>query len=174
MKLKLCNLFLCLLLIITSSGCSLLFNKKKSNVDSTETSEIEEGQTFGTVENNNITGNNTNITNQSLGQIFYFDYDSYNLKTDAMNSLNAHAQLLNKQPNTKITLIGHTDERGTREYNMALGERRAKAVQNYLQLQGVKNTISIVSYGKELPAVQGSNEEAWAQNRRVELFNDGN
>jgi len=175
MKVKLFKLALCLLLVITVGGCHLL-RKKPKTTEQPEV-EVEEIQMYQPDNNAGVQGSNnsnSNIANVRLDQIFYFDYDSYNLKAEAMNSLNAHASALVKQPNVKITLIGHTDERGTREYNMALGERRAKAVREYLILQGVKNNISIVSYGKELPAVNGSNESAWAQNRRVELFNNGN
>jgi peptidoglycan-associated lipoprotein len=86
-----------------------------------------------------------------------------------MRALDVHAKDLKAQGN-RVVLEGHTDERGTREYNMALGERRAAAVQRYLVLQGVSPAqLELVSYGEEKPAVVGSTEEAWAQNRRVEL-----
>jgi len=100
---------------------------------------------------------------------FYFEYDSSELRPDAMRSLDVHARDL-KASRAKVVLEGHTDERGTREYNMALGERRAKAVQRYLMLQGVAaSQLEVVSWGEERPAVFGSDEYAWAQNRRVEL-----
>jgi len=100
---------------------------------------------------------------------FYFEYDSSELRSEAMRSLDVHARdlMANK---ARVVLEGHTDERGTREYNMALGERRAKAVQRYLVMQGVSpSQIEVVSWGKERPEVLGSDEYAWAQNRRVEL-----
>lgn len=100
---------------------------------------------------------------------FYFEFDSSDLKPEAMRALDVHAKDLKAQGN-RVVLEGHTDERGTREYNMALGERRAAAVQRYLVLQGVSPAqLELVSYGEEKPAVVGSTEEAWAQNRRVEL-----
>src|SRR5690554_2077016 len=100
---------------------------------------------------------------------FYFEFDSSDLKPEAMRALDVHAKDLKSQGN-RVVLEGHTDERGTREYNMALGERRAAAVQRYLVLQGVSPAqLELVSYGEEKPAVVGSTEEAWAQNRRVEL-----
>ena len=100
---------------------------------------------------------------------FYFEYDSSELKQEAMRSLDVHAKDL-KSAGNRVVLEGHTDERGTREYNMALGERRAAAVQRYLVLQGVSPAqLELVSYGEEKPAVMGSSEESMAQNRRVEL-----
>ena len=83
----------------------------------------------------------------------------------------AHARYLRANPNARVVLHGHTDERGTREYNMALGERRAGAVQRFLNIQGVSpSQMSVVSYGEERPAVSGQNESAYSQNRRV-VFN---
>ncbi|HYQ40177.1 MAG TPA: peptidoglycan-associated lipoprotein Pal [Pseudomonas sp.] len=100
---------------------------------------------------------------------FYFEYDSSDLKPEAMRALDVHAKDL-QSSGQRVVLEGHTDERGTREYNMALGERRAKAVQRYLMLQGVSPAqLELVSYGEERPVVTGSGEESWAQNRRVEL-----
>src|SRR6218665_1983242 len=100
---------------------------------------------------------------------FYFEYDSSDLKPEAMRALDVHAKDL-KGNGARVVLEGHTDERGTREYNMALGERRAKAVQRYLVLQGVSPAqLELVSYGKERPVATGSDEQSWAQNRRVEL-----
>ncbi len=100
---------------------------------------------------------------------FYFEYDSSDLKPEAMRALDVHAKDL-KGNGARVVLEGHTDERGTREYNMALGERRAKAVQRYLVLQGVSPAqLELVSYGEERPVATGSDESSWAQNRRVEL-----
>ena len=100
---------------------------------------------------------------------FYFEYDSSDLKQEALRALDVHAKDL-KASGARVVLEGHADERGTREYNMALGERRAKAVQRYLVLQGVsQGQLELVSYGEERPAVTGSDEQSWAQNRRVEL-----
>ena len=103
-------------------------------------------------------------------RVVHFDYDSSELSNEDFQTLQAHAQFLNANANTKIALTGHTDERGTREYNMALGERRAKAVQSYLITNGVNATqLEAVSYGKEMPINAGHNEAAWKENRRVEL-----
>ncbi len=100
---------------------------------------------------------------------FYFEYDSSDLKPEAMRALDVHAKDL-KSSGARVVLEGHTDERGTREYNMALGERRANAVQRYLVLQGVSPAqLELVSYGEERPVATGHDEQSWAQNRRVEL-----
>lgn len=100
---------------------------------------------------------------------FYFEYDSSDLKPEAMRALDVHARDL-KSNGARVVLEGNTDERGTREYNMALGERRAKTVQRYLVLQGVSPAqLELVSYGEERPAVTSADEQSWAQNRRVEL-----
>ena len=100
---------------------------------------------------------------------FYFEFDSSDLKPEAMRALDVHARDL-KGNGRRVVLEGHTDERGTREYNMALGERRAKAVQRYMVLQGVSPAqLELVSYGEERPVAGGHSEADWAQNRRVEL-----
>ncbi|MFJ3155896.1 peptidoglycan-associated lipoprotein Pal, partial [Pseudomonas protegens] len=100
--------------------------------------------------------------------IYYQYYSSY-LKPEAKRALEVNSKDL-KANGARVVLEGNTDERGTREYNMALGERRAKAVQRYLVLQGVSPAqLELVSYGKERPVATGHDEQSWAQNRRVEL-----
>lgn len=102
--------------------------------------------------------------------IVYFDLDKYDIRSDFAQILDAHAAFLRSNPSYKVTIEGHADERGTPEYNIALGERRANAVQMYLQGKGVSSDqISIVSYGKEKPAVLGHDEAAYAKNRRAVL-----
>lgn len=97
-----------------------------------------------------------------------FAFDSYALDETARAILGAQAEWLVRNPGVRVTIEGHTDERGTREYNLALGERRANAARNFLAAQGVSTgRLSIISYGKERPAVDGANEEAWARNRRA-------
>ncbi|MGC6518325.1 MAG: peptidoglycan-associated lipoprotein Pal [Candidatus Puniceispirillaceae bacterium] len=103
----------------------------------------------------------------SIGDTVLFGYDSSQLSAEAMATLDAQAALLNAKPSFRVKIEGHADERGTREYNLALGERRASATRDYLVAKGVDGSrVRIVSYGKERPAVIGSNEEAWAKNRR--------
>ncbi|WP_447553008.1 peptidoglycan-associated lipoprotein Pal [Vreelandella sp. EE22] len=98
----------------------------------------------------------------------YFDYDRDTIKGEYESVVMAHARYLQSNPSARVTLQGHTDERGTREYNMALGERRARAVQRFLNIQGVSpSQMSVVSYGEERPAASGQNDSAYSQNRRV-------
>ena len=100
----------------------------------------------------------------------YFDFDSSEIKGEGTDIVAAHAKYLAKNGGMKIRLEGHTDERGSREYNIGLGERRAQAVRRALLLQGAaEGQISTVSYGEERPAAAGSDEAAWAKNRRVEI-----
>lgn len=104
------------------------------------------------------------------GTIIYFDYDRAEIKPESVAIVTAHAKYLNANSANKVRLEGHSDERGSREYNIGLGERRAQAVRRALMLQGVTEAqITTVSYGEERPAVQGSDESAYAKNRRVEL-----
>lgn len=106
-------------------------------------------------------------------RLVHFDYDSADLRGDDYQTLLAHAQYLKKNPNAKVTLSGHADERGTREYNMALGERRAKSVEAFLTTNGAAPAqLDTVSYGKEKPVNDGHDEAAWAENRRVEISYD--
>lgn len=106
----------------------------------------------------------------SLRTVFYFDFDKAVVKSHGFADLEKHAQYLASNPSAQVVLEGHADERGTREYNMALGERRAKAVSRFLQVNGVSaGQIETVSFGEEKPAMLGHDEPSWSQNRRVEL-----
>lgn len=103
----------------------------------------------------------------NVGDRVFFDFDKHSLKPRARQTLQRQAAWLKRYPAVVITIEGHCDERGTREYNLALGDRRANSAKNYLVALGVNpNRIRTISYGKERPAVAGSNESAWAQNRR--------
>ena len=102
--------------------------------------------------------------------VVYFEYDKFNLTAKSIQALKGVSDLM--QRNSKITLSieGHADERGTREYNLALGQRRAESVASYLIANGVKrNRLNVKSYGEERPLALGSNDSAWSKNRRVEL-----
>ncbi len=102
-----------------------------------------------------------------VGDRIFFDYDQYNIRADQRNTVEALAAWLDTNPSVTLTLEGHADERGTREYNLALGERRANSVRDYLIALGTNpGRLSVVSFGEERPAVLGSTESAWAQNRR--------
>ena len=102
--------------------------------------------------------------------VIYFDYDSSEIRAEYVPVVAAHASYLVQYPTARVRLEGHTDERGSREYNIGLGERRAQTVRRALLVQGVAEAqIATVSYGEERPAVEGSDDRAYAQNRRVEL-----
>jgi peptidoglycan-associated lipoprotein len=106
----------------------------------------------------------------TLDRLVFFDFDSYVVKSEYGPLLEAHAKRLAADRSLRIVVEGHTDERGGREYNLALGQRRAESVMRSLKLLGaVDNQVEAVSFGEERPAVAASNEEAWAQNRRAEL-----
>ena len=103
----------------------------------------------------------------NVGDRVFFGYDSSDLDSDALELLQDQVAWLKQNSNVSVTIEGHCDERGTREYNLALGEKRAQAVKNYLIGLGINaDRVSTISYGKERPAVVGSNDGAWAQNRR--------
>jgi len=104
----------------------------------------------------------------SAGDRVFFAFDRSDITPEAQETLARQADWLRRYPNVTVTIEGHCDERGTREYNLALGERRAQAVKNVLVAMGIPaSRISTISYGKERPAVVGSSEEAYAQNRRA-------
>lgn len=103
----------------------------------------------------------------NVGDRVFFDFDKYALRADAKATLDKQAAWLKKYPTYSLTIEGHADERGTREYNLALGERRANSVKEYLVGAGLPaSRVKTISYGKERPVALGSNEAAWSQNRR--------
>lgn len=105
-----------------------------------------------------------------VSRIVYFDYDSYVIKSEFQSLIEAHSRFIKTGQGRKVMIEGHTDERGGREYNLALGQKRAEAVRRSLALLGVQESqMEAVSFGKEKPAAQGSTEDVHAQNRRVEL-----
>ncbi len=115
-----------------------------------------------------VPGSQADFLAQAGSDRVFFAFDSYSLDGEARDILGRQAEWLIRYPNVRVTIEGHADERGTREYNLALGERRANAARSFLAAQGVAaSRMTIISYGKERPAVEGSNEAAWAQNRRA-------
>ncbi len=103
-------------------------------------------------------------------KVVYFDYDATTIQPQYADLLRVHAEYIFNTPGAKVRLEGHTDERGTREYNLALGERRSQAVRRFLMAEGVPGErLTSLSYGEERPANTGRNESAWRENRRVEL-----
>ena len=108
------------------------------------------------------------VLESSLLKDIYFDFDKYDVRSQDAETLKQNAALLTKYPNVKIQVEGHCDERGTQEYNLALGERRANAAKRYLASLGIpSDRVSIISYGEERPFDPGHTEEAWAKNRRA-------
>lgn len=107
-------------------------------------------------------------------RVFYFDYDSSDVRPEDRAVLNKHAEYLASNPSTKVTVEGHADERGTREYNIALSERRAQSVRRLVLFQGAAfDQVEVVSFGEERPVAFGHDEASWQQNRRVELNYEG-
>lgn len=147
--------------LVAVAACSS--NKNDDQADTNNVPVVEQGPTA------------EELARQQLEQlkqqnIVYFGFDKYDISSDYANLLDAHAAFLRSNPSVRITVEGHADERGTPEYNIALGERRANAVKMYLQGKGVSaDQLSIVSYGKEKPAVLGHDEAAYAKNRRAVL-----
>lgn len=104
-------------------------------------------------------------------RVVYFDFDDRNVQDDYLSIVTEHGRFLAANRDSRVRLEGHTDERGTREYNIALGEGRSQSISTMLQLQGADSSqMSIISFGEELPASSGSSESAWSQNRRVNII----
>jgi peptidoglycan-associated lipoprotein len=156
--------------VIAVAACS---SHKNNNND--QTSGMGDGSANGSMgmnSGNMSSDEQARLQMQELqkNNIVYFGLDKYDIQSEFAQMLDAHATFLRNNPSYKVTVEGHADERGTPEYNIALGERRASAVKMYLQGKGVSaDQISIVSYGKEKPAVLGHDESAYAKNRRAVL-----
>ena len=167
-------LFITTLLAALLAGCSsgVKLNDVPVEDKSASTSGINDGQ-------NNAKNGVANVVTDKIGSgigpagvshVVYFDYDSFVIKSEARPVIENHARFLQANKQRKAMLEGHTDERGGREYNLALGQKRAEAVQRALVLLGVPDSqIEAVSYGKEKPAAQGADEASYAKNRRVEF-----
>jgi len=190
-------LAVCIALTLTMGGCTTLKGKKNTDEQITNNNQSQQdeknkqatdaeaaalaeqerlkAEADALRANANSSDDNYNGSGKSLAallatRIVNFDYDSAELSSDDLNTLQAHAQYLKANPQAQVLLAGHADERGTREYNMALGERRANAVQAFFSSNGVKSSqLDTVSYGKEKPINEGHDESAWAENRRVEI-----
>ena len=151
-----------------------------SGINDASTSGLNSGMPFSGMAGSGytgVTGNNAFLgpefsdpNNPLSRSTIYFVYDSSDVQPDFIPVINAHAQYLVAHPNQKLTLEGHADERGSPEYNIALGDQRAKAVAGMMKAQGVSDgQLTLVSYGEEKPAVFGSDESAYERNRRCEL-----
>ncbi|PWC32151.1 peptidoglycan-associated lipoprotein Pal [Azospirillum sp. TSO22-1] len=132
-----------------------------------ETAPKDAGNASGTGTQSTIRPGSQEDLVVNVGDRVFYGFDRYDLTPEARATLDRQAAWLKQYPNVTVTVEGHADERGTREYNLALGERRANSAKNYLVAQGTNpSRVKVISYGKERPAVLGSNEAAWAQNRR--------
>ncbi|GAA0487324.1 MULTISPECIES: peptidoglycan-associated lipoprotein Pal [Tatumella] len=154
--------------VLAVAACS----SHKNDNDSGATTGADSAYGNGANSGNMSSDEQARLQMQQLQQnnIVYFGLDKYDILPDYAQMLDQHANFLRSNPSYKVTIEGHADERGTPEYNIALGERRANAVKMYLQGKGVaEDQMSIVSYGKEKPAVLGHDEAAWAKNRRAVL-----
>ncbi len=165
-----------LLLLLTLVACSSTEEKPDVAVEDQSTTIQSDGSGDSSGATTHGTGTDTASSMDSLNdpqsqlsvRIIYFAYDSSEIRSEFRPAIEAHAQYLAEHPNTVITLEGHADERGSREYNLALGERRSNTVKRQMSLLGASaGQIRSVSYGEERPEVDGHDESAWSQNRRV-------
>ncbi len=173
-------------LVLAMGGCkfSPVNDKNKGGKGGKYSSDTEQTQTeaekdadarYGMGEDEALAMKALEDPNSLLSKrVLYFDLDSSQISGEARDIITAHAEFLAQHPDISIILEGHADERGTREYNLALGERRAKSVQQLFLLQGVaQNQIQIISFGEERPVALDHNESAWRLNRRVEILYSG-
>ncbi|MDC9725830.1 MAG: peptidoglycan-associated lipoprotein Pal [Gammaproteobacteria bacterium] len=183
-----------LLALLWLSACTTLGGSKESDRDAANSDVVVEDRNADTsgIDGENASGSDIDGGAETLviagedqfqggdvlddpnsplsNRVVYFEYDSSTVREEDLTTLEAHAAYLGDNPNVTIRLVGHTDERGSREYNLALGERRALAIRQTLMLQGASvKQFQVTSFGEERPDVEGHDEAAWQQNRRVEL-----
>lgn len=169
---RIVQLSLVLIGVVLLSGCP----KKPQTLPDEGATPVDSGASTSGTSGSDLSGSALSADQLAIeelkqaGTVIYFDYDRADIKSEYVPIVAAHAKFLNGNAARKLRLEGHSDERGSREYNIGLGERRAQAVRRALMLQGVNETqLTTVSYGEERPAVQGSDETAYSKNRRVEL-----
>lgn len=162
-------------LFLTLSACSTSTKQMPGDVISDDYEggdvSLEDGsQTSGLEGEGGLSMGSLNDVIAQSGNVVYFDYNSAEVRDESIPLIMAAAESLSANPASQLRLEGHADERGTREFNLALGEQRAQTVRDLIMLQGVSgNQLDIISYGEEKPAIVGSGEESWQQNRRVEI-----
>jgi peptidoglycan-associated lipoprotein len=168
-----------LLLVVVLAGCSSKGGTQEegdmAGVDDRGTAAGEGAVATGAAGAGTFQGMSIDDPASPLSRrVIYFEYDSSNILAEDQDLLNSHAMYLSANPGQSVTLEGHADERGSREYNIGLGDRRVQSVRRVLELQGVSpQQISTVSYGEEKPAVEGHSDTAWRMNRRVEIVYTG-
>ena len=150
---------ICLITTFIVSCSTVQVTEESVRESSIATVEVSTSETF-----------ETKTTAVSTSATIYFDYDKYNLTSRSIQTLRGVISAMNDNESLTLVVEGHADERGTREYNLALGQRRAESVADYLESRGVnRSRLVIKSYGEEMPAISASNENAWSKNRRVEI-----
>ncbi len=154
------------------AGCSSTTKEGDAAKDTTASADSTQGMEMGS--GGMATEMHSGQADALSKRVIYFEFDSSDVTSEAREIIAAHAQNLSQNANLSVVLEGHADERGTREYNVALGENRAKAVKQLLVVQGVSpSQIQVISFGEERPAAVGHDESAWSLNRRVELLYSG-
>jgi peptidoglycan-associated lipoprotein len=169
-----------LLLVAALAGCSSKGGTTDGELAAVDDRSMSAGEEGGAVATGaagagTFQGMSIDDPNSPLSRrVIYFEYDSSNILAEDQELLTAHAAYLVANPGQTVTLEGHADERGSREYNIGLGDRRVQAVRRVFELQGVMpEQLSTVSYGEEKPAVEGHSDTAWRMNRRVEIVYSG-
>ena len=154
------------------SACGSNPQRDADVVDTTEqTSTIVQPVTIDGLQDSTQIDPNSIAGRAPLERVIYFDYDRAELRPEFLDIVTQHGRFMAENPDARVRLEGHTDERGAREYNIALGEDRAKTVSRMLELQGVNSAqLRTVSYGEELPVDEAHNSDAWAKNRRVNVI----
>ena len=171
---KILKILAMMLTVIALSACSGQ-ETKDSDAAAVEEAGSEDGSSAVTTSGVSQLGEINGIPIDQDGspdfvRTVYFEYDSSEVRSEFIPMINAHGQLLASDGSKRVVLEGHADERGSREYNIALGERRAISVRRLLLASGATSSqIRMVSYGEERPAIEGHNESAWSKNRRVEI-----
>ncbi len=158
-------------------------NQGKTSADTSSSSSAQVGSINGSemsssmndAQEQELTRNEMGVLIDEFGipkhTVFYFDFDQSSISEGDLDALASHGEYIARSSSARVRIEGHTDERGAREYNVALGENRAKSVERILQLQGVKpEQLSILSFGEEQPADIGHTDNSWALNRRVEII----
>jgi peptidoglycan-associated lipoprotein len=175
MKLQI-NGVIALALVALLAGCSTVAKKNGAAAVEDRSLGADGVETSGVAGTTSYAGASLTDPNSPLSRrVIYFDYNSDSIQPQDQDLIAAHASYLAAHPQQMVTLEGNTDERGSREYNIGLGDRRAESVKRALELQGVAaQQITVVSYGEEKPAAEGHDEAAWRLNRRVEIVYVGN
>jgi len=173
------NLIVLIAIIASAAVAGCSSHKPRAQPQNTSATESgDQSSTSGAGNSNAIGSNNGAAGDESAGpsgeqlknRVIYFEFDSSDIKSEYNDLISAHGRYLASNPSKHVRIEGNTDERGSREYNIGLGERRAQAVRRALMLQGAtESQITTVSYGEERPAVTGHTDEAWARNRRANI-----